>query len=153
VEAAVDHLLGKLDVTAGQVAQRGDVLAARWIDGARPPGVAAALERTEADLRASFERLEEAAAAELPGLRSAAAKASHGAETALTELTKTIDAHVAERESIALGQLERLNAHLRPAGHAQERTVAAAQFLGRYGEGLVAALLAASRVAGVEGRG
>lgn len=153
VEAAVDHLLGKLDVTAAEVAQRGDGLTARWIDGARPPGVAAALERTEADLRASFDRLEEAAAVDLPGLRSAAAKASHGAEKAISELRKTIDAHVAERESIALGQLERLNAHLRPAGHAQERTVAAAQFLGRYGEGLVAALLAASRVAGVEGRG
>lgn len=152
VEAAVDHLLRKLELGALDVSEGGDELAARWIDGARPQGVAAALDGAEAQIRSAFERLGLAAAAELPGLRSAVARASHEAETALAGLMRTIDAHVADRESIALGQVARLNAHLRPGGNRQERTLTASQFLGRYGNGLVEALLAASRVAGAEGR-
>lgn len=153
VEAAVDHMLSKLGLVAADVADRGDELPARWIDGARPPAVAAALEGAEAELRSAFERLGDAAAAEIPGLRSAVARASHEAGKAMSGLTKTIDAHVAERESIALGQVQRLNTHLRPGGNRQERIITSAQFLCRYGEGLVEALMASSRVAGAEGRG
>lgn len=153
VEPAVDHMLRKLGLAAADVADRGDGLSARWIDGARPTAVADALEGAEAEIRSAFAGLDDAAANEIPGVRSAVAKASHEAEKAIAGLTKTIDAHVARRESIALAQVERLNAHLRPGGHPQERTIAAAQFLGRYGTGLVAALLASSRVAGAEGRG
>lgn len=152
VEPRIDRLLEKLEVDVDTIELGGKGVDDRWVARSRPPRMRDGIVALEQSLAAGFEQLSAAIAAELPGLRSAAGKAEHRARQALDDLVRTIDARVREREHIALGQAARVRAHLMPDGRPQERTVAAAQFLARHGGALVRDLLAASRVAGPEGR-
>lgn len=150
VEPRVERLLRKLDLDVEQVEREGEAIDERWIAGARPPAVRAALTSLDSDLADAFDVLEKAVERELPGIRSAAGKARHRTAEALADFSRTVDTRVRERESVALGQAERARRHVLPAGHPQERVLAAAQFLTRHGPALVDDLLAASRVAGPE---
>lgn len=152
IEPRIDRLLDKLGLDASTVEAEGKGIDDRWIAQSRPPGVRAGLASLEARLSEELEALEGAVSRELPGLKSAAGKAAHRVRQALDELSRTVDARVREREAIALGQADRIRAHLVPGGVPQERVVAAAQFLARHGRPLVADLLRASRVAGPEGQ-
>jgi len=152
VEPRVERLLEKLDLEVGQVEREGTGIDDRWVAGARPPAVRAALEALDADLVDAFDALEEAVERELPGITSAAGKARHRTAEALAEFSGTVDARVRERESVALGQAERLRRHLTPGGSPQERVLGAAQFLARHGRALVDDLLEASCVAAPNGQ-
>lgn len=148
VEPPVDRLLEKLDLDVATVEAEGEGIDDRWVRRRRPPDVRDALSALESELAAGFDRLDDAVADALPGLKSAAGKARHRVEEALGELSHTVDARVRERERIALGQAARLRSHLLPGGRPQERVIAAAQFLGRHGCPLMRDLLDACRVAG-----
>lgn len=152
VEPRVDRLLDKLGLDVATVEREGNGIDDRWIERSRPPGVRDGIAALERDLADGFERLETAVDRELPGLRAAAGKAAHRALQALEELGRTVDAAVREHESVALAQAARIRAHLIPGGGAQERTVAAAQFLSRHGRALVRDLLEAARVAAPQGQ-
>lgn len=148
VEPRIDRLLEKLDLDVATVEREGKGIEYDWILRTRPPAVRDGLAALERDLTEGFERLASAVDRDMPGLKSAVAKAEHRAGQALEELGRTVDARVRERESIALAQAGRIRAHLVPGGRPQERTVAAAQFLARHGRALVNDLFEAGRVAG-----
>ncbi|MGD8495134.1 MAG: bacillithiol biosynthesis cysteine-adding enzyme BshC [Gemmatimonadales bacterium] len=152
VEPAMERLLDKLDLEADQVEREGKGIDDRWISAARPPAVRSALDALDGSLAEGFDGLAAAVERELPGITSAVGKARHLSTRALEEFSRTVDARVREREAVALGQADRLRRHLLPDGRPQERVLAAAQFLARYGNALVDALLDASRVAGAEGQ-
>lgn len=152
VEPAMERLLEKLDLEADQVEREGKGIDDRWISAARPPAVRSALEGLDSSLAEAFDTLAAAVERELPGITSAVGKARQRSTRALEDFSRTVDARVREREAVALAQAERLRRHLLPEGRPQERVLAAAQFLARYGDALVDALLEASRVAGAEGQ-
>lgn len=152
VEPAMDRLLEKLDLETDQVEREGKGIDDRWISATRPPAVRAALDTLDGSLAEAFDSLAAAVERELPGITSAVGKARHLSTRALEEFSRTVDARVREHEAVALGQADRLRRHLLPDGRPQERVLAAAQFLARYGDPLVDALLDASRVAGAEGQ-
>lgn len=152
VEPRVERLLRKLDLDVEQVEREGRGIDDRWIAAARPPAVRDALASLDAELADAFDVLESAVERELPGIRSSAGKARHRTAGALAEFSRIVDARVRERESVALGQAERVRRHLIPGGHPQERVLGAAQYLVRHGPALADDLLAASRVAGPEGQ-
>ena len=147
VEPRVDRWLERIGAGATELADGGGAVVNRIVAERRPKSVEAALENLREAMERGFDRLEEEAADELPGLRSAVGKARKGAFDAVAGLETTIDARVRERQEILVSQAGRAAALLYPGGRPQERVVGPWPFLARYGPSFLPALAAAHGLA------
>jgi bacillithiol biosynthesis cysteine-adding enzyme BshC len=133
VEAWVDRLLGRLDLTAEAVfADAGDLEAA-LIRRAVPAPALAAIERLRLEIGNATDVLAREGVAIDPVLERAVAGRGRRLELVTDDLLKLIERHVRKRGDIAHRQFLRVRGALRPCDRPQERVLGPANWLGRYG--------------------
>jgi bacillithiol biosynthesis cysteine-adding enzyme BshC len=145
IETRVERLLGKVGISAEE-ARDPEAARRRIIEENRPTPVVERLTEIEEGLGREYEALAAAVGRELPGLRSAVGKSRKRASDALGELRRTVDRAVADRESIVLGQLDRIVSHLYPGGVPQERRIPVSAFVSKHGDGFLDAARRAAEV-------
>lgn len=136
IEPRVARLLEKVGVSADDIREAGDVRRDIVLRG-RPADVDRRLAELDGRVRSAYESLGTAMDEELPGLRSAVGKSRKRALDAVQELRGTIDSAVRDRERVALRQLDRIEAHLRPGGDPQERRLNTWSYLLRFGQDFI----------------
>lgn len=137
VEDKVGKVLEKLGADPEDLADGGDALAARITDAGRPAGVDEALGAARREIAGTMDRVEQAVAEGLPGIRSAVGAARHEVFEALDGLEERVDDRVRERHDVLLRQVRKAAVHLRPDGEPQERVLSPFYYLARYGSGFV----------------
>lgn len=133
IESKVAKVLESLAVDAEELADGGTEVIERSVRDGRPQAVARALEEAQAAQEAAFERILDALAAELPGIRATAEKSRAAARKAARQLERAVDASVLERQSVLRQKIQKTALHLYPAGSPQERMLNPLYFLARYG--------------------
>ena len=133
IEGKVADVLASLEVSPEELADGGRAVADRAVQEGRPAEIARALEELSASREAAFDRVTEAVAAELPGIRATAEKARANARKAAQLLEKAVDAAVRERQATLRQKVDKAALHLYPAGSPQERVLNPLYYLSRYG--------------------
>jgi uncharacterized protein YllA (UPF0747 family) len=144
IETRITRLLEKTGVSADELRDGGTRAAAGVVERSRPRSVEEALLETEDRIEEAFGALEQAVAADLPGLRSAVGKSRSQSFASLASLRKTLDRITRDREGATLGQVQRAAANLYPDGNAQERALAVWVYLARHGDRFLEAVRTAS---------
>lgn len=108
-----------------------------------PEEVREGLSGLRAALQGGYQSLHDAAAAVDPTLQSPIFNARNEAFRGLSEVEKKIRQHVKMRQESELEQIEKAAMNLAPLGKPQERVLNVHQYLARYGEELIGAILAA----------
>ncbi len=144
IETRITRLLEKTGVSADELRDGGTGAAAGVVERSRPRSVEEALLETEDRIEEAFGALEQAVAADLPGLRSAVGKSRSQSFASLASLRKTLDRMTRDREGATLGQVQRAAANLYPDGNAQERALAVWVYLARHGDRFLEAVRTAS---------
>lgn len=140
IEAKVAKVLDALELDPRDLSDGGAEIVERSVRAGRPEAVARALEEAEAAREVAFDRILEAVATEIPGIRATAEKARAGARKATRQLEKAVDASVLERGSVLRRQIEKTALHLYPGGIPQERILNPLYYLARYGPEFVESL-------------
>lgn len=146
VEAKVSKVLEKFDLDLEAFDQPAHELKARVVEGEVPESVSEALSALRRSIQQGYQKLYEAAEAIDPTLKGPIFGARNTAFQELAETEKKIEQHLKQQNEIGLEQLDKAAHNLRPANKPQERVVSPYQYLMRYGEGLVPALLDAMEV-------
>ncbi len=144
IERRIARLLEKTGVSADELGDGGTAATAGVVERSRPRSVEEALLKVEDRVEEAFGALEQAVAADLPGLRSAVGKSRSQSFAALASLRKSLDRMTRDREGATLGQLQRAAANLYPDGNPQERALAVWVYLARHGDEFLDAVRAAS---------
>lgn len=137
VEAKVAKVLEALELAPDDLSDGGTVAVERAVRQGRPAGVTRALQEADLAREMAFDRVLEALAAELPGIRATAEKARAGARKVARQLEKAVDASVLERQAVMSRKIEKTALHLYPAGSPQERILNPLYYLARYGQGFL----------------
>lgn len=145
MEPHVERILGKFGATVEEVLHDFPGLERRVLRSHLPDDVPARL----AEWVATADRLEQELASPLAGidptLAGPLASAHRQMVWAARDLERKALSRLRARETVELGQLERLRMALAPGGVPQERTLTLAPFLARHGPGLLAELHQAAR--------
>lgn len=147
LESKVGKVLQKLGAGPEDFRDGGEALAGEIEEAGRPAAVDEALDEARREVAAAMDRVEDAVAGELPGIRSAVGAARHEAFEALGALEDAVDDRVRERHEVLLRQVRKAAVHLRPDGEPQERVLSPFYYLARYGSGFVDRLEGATREA------
>ena len=137
VEARTRRVLDRAGLSPEELAEGAEPAVERLTREARPAAVKRALNRFREGAGTGMAAIEEAVAAEVPGLRGAAGKMRKGVLDAASELSRQVDRATRERLDVRLGQVRRAGANLFPRRRPQERVLNPLSFLCRYGPGLV----------------
>lgn len=140
VEGKVAKVLDKLGADVEKFADGGDSLRRSVIETGRPPEVAEAITALRRAIQEATDRMEDATAEELPGIRSSVGKAKSRLMAAVDELEGSVDQRVEERQKVVLDQIDKAALHLFPDGDPQERVVNPLYYLSRYGGRFVEAV-------------
>jgi uncharacterized protein YllA (UPF0747 family) len=140
IEPGVARLLEKFSLQPQQVFVPAEEFRLTVTRTQLPKGVQIAFTDAEAHLASHLETLEERVAEEDPTLRDAARNAGKKMRYQLRRLAKRAAGAHLRREQDLDRQLRRLSASLYPNGGLQERTLAGAYFLAKYGTALLATL-------------
>lgn len=147
VGPTVRRLLDRQGLEPASFRQDAQVLIRQALKDDLPPGAAEALQELRSGIDAGFSRLGEASLpidVTLTGPMDAARRA---ALASIDRIEKKILARLRDREHTSARQVERIAAHLRPFGAAQERQLNIFSFLARYGATLPIAVAEAMPVA------
>lgn len=146
IEPGVARLLEKFSLQPQQVFIPAEEFRLTVTRTQLPKGVQIAFTDAEAHLTSHLETLEERVAEEDPTLRDAARNAGKKMRYQLRRLAKRAARAHLRREQDLDRQLRRLSVSLYPNGGLQERTLAGAYFLAKYGTALLSTLQGQMRV-------
>jgi len=138
VEAKVDKVLKRFELEVESFRRPVHELIADVVRGDVPEGVQARLRET---LQTGYQALYDSAQDVDPTLKGPIFQARNDGFRALTEVDKKIRQHVKLKQETELEQLEKAAANLAPLGKPQERVLNVHQYLARYGDGLIQAIL------------
>jgi bacillithiol synthase len=142
IEAKVEKVLGKFGLDADVFAKRPvHELVAEAVREDVPEGVTSAVGHLRQSLQEGYEAVFEAAKEIDPTLKGPIFQARNDGFKALSEVEKKIRQHVKLQEETHLEQLEKAAVNLAPGGKPQERVLNVHQYLARYGEALLPAIL------------
>lgn len=133
IEAKVDKVLERYDLSPEDLAGPQAALAARVAKDDLPPEVTTTLEHMRSTLEKGYATLREAAIGIDKTMEKPADNAHHQARTSLQDLEKKLVAALGRRNDTALQQLARARESLYPLNAPQERTITAASVLSRHG--------------------
>lgn len=143
VEPAMQRLLEKLELEAGQLRAPRHELAELLAQRAMPPEVAQTLQELTGSVNRGYARLIESAGAIDPPLQAALASLRNQVLAQIDDSERKVVRHLKRRQEIALSQLDRLRANLVPDGEPQERVLNVLPLLARYGPELLREIAAA----------
>lgn len=137
LELPMRRLLEKLDVEPETLAAQRHELIARLAEESMPESVRSTLDELAHGVTEGYRTLIEEARQIDPTLEGALARLRNEALTRVSDSEKKITQHIKRKESVRIGQLDRLLAHLRPEGKPQDRVLNAIPFLARHGLSLL----------------
>jgi len=141
VEAKVDKVLKRFELEVESFRRPVHELIADVVRGDVPEGVQAAITRLRETIQTGYQALYDSAQDVDPTLKGPIFQARNDGFRALSEVDKKIRQHVKLKQETELEQLEKAAANLAPLGKAQERVLNVHQYLARYGDGLIQAIL------------
>lgn len=142
VEPRVTRVLQKYGAGLAELLADGGGLETRIAKGALPEGAEAAFAQLRTAIERGYAPVVGAAAVVDPTLERPAQSARVNALHATEVLEKKVLRHAKKRAAVELAQVARARLAVRPDGKPQERLLAMAGFLARYGMGLMEALAA-----------
>lgn len=153
VEGKVRKVLDKFGLEEGDLVGRPvhEVIAGVVHDDVPEP-VQAALADLRQAVQERYQAVYEAAEAVDPTLKGPIFGARNEGFKAISEVEKKIRQHVKLKEETELEQIEKAAANLAPQGKPQERVLNVHQYLSRYGDGLIPAILERMEVGLDDGR-
>jgi bacillithiol synthase len=140
VDARVDKLLTRYDLTLEDLQGRPGELEARLVRETLPPELDARFGELRGALEARYAGLADAVAQVDPTLARSVQSAKHGALAGAREIEKKLLASLKRENEALVRQVGRGRALVHPRGEPQERVLTLASFLIRYGADLVDAL-------------
>lgn len=143
LDAPADRYLDKFGLTLAEVQSRPGAVEARAVADLMPAPAVAALERLREQVALEYEGLQAVAPAIDPTLAGFLARLEHRALADLDWAERKLRQRLRRRHETELGQLRRVLDLLAPEGQPQERVLTAATFLGRWGPGVLDAMLEA----------
>ena len=142
VEPRVTRVLQKHGAALDELLADGSALETRIARGVLPEGTETAFAALRSTIEQGYVPVVGAAAAVDPTLERPAQSARVQALHATEELEKKVLQHAKKRAAVELAQVARARLAVHPDGKPQERLLAMAGFLARYGMGLVGTLSA-----------
>lgn len=143
VEGKVRKVLDRFGLEPEDFDRPAHEIAARVLREELPDDVRAALKALRGSLGEGYGRLAAAAEEVDPTLVGAIGSARNAALKGTQDLEKRIAQHSDDQREIGIQQLRKAESNLFPGGRPQERVLNPAQYLARYGPGLLDDILAA----------
>jgi bacillithiol biosynthesis cysteine-adding enzyme BshC len=145
VEPAMQRLLDKLGLGLDELSRPVHELVDELARRAMPPEVGHLVEELSRSVTDGYRRLIEVAGAVDPTLEEALASLRNQVLARIGDSEKKVVRQLKRKEEIAVGQLERVRANLRPDGVPQDRVLNLLPFLSRHGPRLLAEIAEAVR--------
>lgn len=142
IEAKVGKVLKRFDLEVESFRRPVHELISEVVRGDVPDTVQAAITRLRESLEAGYQAVYDSAQEVDPTLKGPIFQARNEGFRALSEVEKKIRQHVKLKQETELEQIEKAAANLSPLGKPQERVLNVHQYLARYGDGLLDAILA-----------
>ena len=133
IEAKIDKILTKHDLTPTDFATKPGDLEARFAQADLPPELAASLEQLRADVEQQYARISGEVQQLDPTLERTVLSARNAALAGTNDIEKKLVASIKRTQGTLLSQLTRARNALLPGGKPQERVLTIASFLARYG--------------------
>jgi bacillithiol biosynthesis cysteine-adding enzyme BshC len=146
VETPMRRLLEKLEVEVTELERPRHELVELLAQGSMPEAVRSTLDELNHALSDGYRRLIDEAKAIDPTLEGALARLRNEALSRVGDSERKVAQHIKRKESVRIGQLDRLLAHLRPEGQPQDRVLNVIPYLARHGLGLLDRLYEEIRV-------
>lgn len=137
VEARVDRVLRKFDVTLSELLAPGQELEARIARGHLPDEALQALARIREDLEREYDIVSRVATTIDPTLARPVGSTLNHALSGAADIEKKLISHQKKREATELSQIQRARNALQPGGAPQERVLTVAPLLARHGFSLL----------------
>jgi bacillithiol biosynthesis cysteine-adding enzyme BshC len=137
VERKVERVLDKYGLDVSDLDGDIHVVISRIVRELTPPDLQAGLEELRRGVAAGLERVEGAAVAFDPGVKSVMGSGKQAVYAALSGLETKLQARVREKNETVQQQIEKAAVNLYPGGQPQERLLNPLPFLIRYGESLL----------------
>lgn len=133
IEARIDKVLTKRELTPADFASKPGELEARLAQAELPPQIAESLKALRADVAQRYARISGEVQLLDPTLERTVESARNAALAGTNEIEKKLVASVKRTQGTLLSQLARARNALMPAGKPQERVLTIASFAARYG--------------------
>jgi bacillithiol synthase len=143
VESKVRKVLDKFGLEVESFRHPVQELISAAVHADVPDEVRSAVLSLREAVQQGYQEIHEAAIAVDPTLKSPVFAARNEALRGLAEVEKKVRQHVKSRRETELEQIEKASANLAPLGKPQERVLNVHQYLARYGDELIGAILAA----------